>query len=446
MNVKKKNLVLGLGESGFAAASLLLQKGGEVFIADSRDAAMLGDRPAKLRELGAEVCLGECDLNAARKKYGFECCIISPGIPETAPMAKIVDGWRITVISELELGWSFCENKLVAVTGSNGKSTVLKLCCEMLENAGLRVACGGNYGEPLSAISGRPEMYDVVLIEVSSFQLERVMNFEPDIGAVLNIQPNHLDRHKTMSAYTEIKGRLFRNMGLSGTAIAGVDVFDRMKECGTKAGKWLSAGTKAGADLAYVNGAISGHTIGLGELDIRGTKFDNIIMGQGAAVAAGIAFLCGAKETDILSAIQNYQALPHRMEMIKEIDGVIYINNSKATTLSSIEASLIMTERPVRLLAGGILKENDVSFIKKKLAEKARAVYLFGKDALLLGACWKDVVECRVFGSLSEAFAAASGDARQGEAVMLAPGCASFDQYCNYCERGNEFVGLVKKL
>lgn len=218
-------LVLGLGASGEAAAQLLLRQGKRVVVLDAGASAALGTKAQKLRGQGCQVFIGTRNLPETQ----IEFVVVSPGIPETDPWVFELRKRGHKVISELELGWGACRSRILAVTGSNGKSTLVKLCCESLQKAGFSAVAGGNYGTPLSALACLEPVPQWVVVEVSSFQLETVDQFVPDTGILLNINPNHLDRHGTMDGYSDMKARLFRRMDLRNVAVVPEAIADRIR-------------------------------------------------------------------------------------------------------------------------------------------------------------------------------------------------------------------------
>lgn len=495
----KTALVLGLGVSGEAAARLLLGEGTCVTAVDYCDNTDLRNRSEKLEKEGAVVILGSDELPDGN----FEVCIISPGVPSHSAWARTIKTRRIEILSELELGASRCECPMLAVTGSNGKSTLSKVCGEAMALAGQRVVLAGNYGLPLCAVAGRSAELDWIVLEVSSFQLERVRSFRPRVGVLLNVQPNHLDRHGDMETYMKIKARLFRRMrnaecpdslersgrsaetgakkrpeirqrrtiapgarqgpnlprrrrglapqmrGLKSEIRNGEKgdvgiVLDKdleaVKRLSRGRNRWVTFGLSEQADYRYVDGWICR------SISVKGTIFENEVMGLTAAAAVAAIGACGFDPRAVESAIESFEPLPHRMQEILRIGGVRFVDDSKATNIAALQAALKMTQGSVRLIAGGLLKEKDLKPPKELLAQKVRKAYLIGKASEEMEVAWRDVVQCSLCVHLEKAVEAAWQEAEAGETILLSPGGASFDQFRNFEDRGEQFVRIVKSL
>ena len=355
-----KALVLGRGKSGTAAAALLRAQGCEVEFAD-----------------------------------GYDLVVTSPGIP---------------VKSELQLG---CEElkrrgwKLLAVTGSKGKSSVVKLVADAIGG----VPCG-NYGRPVTDLVSEKPGWAVV--EVSSFQLETT-TLPPDTfeaAAILNLQEDHLDRHGSVGVYHGLKRKLMTF-----------------------------------ATERFVNGeGPSGHEDGRSsDCPWKGSYFDNEILSENAAAAVGLMRVAGLDEVAIRRAFAEFKPLPHRMNLVAEIDGVRYVDDSKATSIAALVAGVRMASGKVRLIAGGLPKGDDPKTARSALTERVKKVYLIGQSAEAIFAAWNGAVDCEICGTMDRAVAAARRDAEEGETVLLSPGTASFDQFKSFGERGDVFARLVKK-
>ena len=419
----KAALVLGLGASGEAAARLLAGHGTRVTVADAGTSPGLEERAAALGKEGVTVRLGSRALPAG----DFQLCVVSPGI-------AVHDDWvtesrrrGMEVVGELELGWRHCTSRMLAVTGSNGKSTLVKLCRETLEKAGFRAVAGGNYGTPLSAWACRAPAPDWIVAEVSSFQLETVERFAPEVGILLNINPNHLDRHGTMEVYRATKARLFRRMGPGHTAVLPCDAPDDVWHAVPASCARRSFGLAPEADCRYADGWV----IGRGFTDpvpVTGTLLDNEVMGVTAAACAAAMEGCGVSPQWVGKAAGEFERLPHRMQTVATVRGITFVNDSKATNLAALAAGIRMAGGPVRLIAGGLLKEADLESVKKVLVKQVRGVYLIGKYSHAMASAWQDAVSCSVCSGLKEAIYQAWKEARTGEVVLLSPGCASFDQ------------------
>lgn len=435
-------IVLGLGDSGEAVTRLLLGEGAKVIVVDAADSPELQARRVAIERVGARVILRCTALPAG----AWDLCVVSPGLPSDAPWVAEAERRGAEVVSELELAARRCACPLLAITGSNGKSTLVKLCVEALRTAGLRAEPAGNYGPPLSARVSESGALDWLVVEVSSFQLERVRQFHPRVGVLLNLQPNHLDRHGTFEAYASVKARLFDRMTAGDTAIVHQEALSRMQELTQGSPRWVSFGHGSKAQVRCRNGRVRWAPGPKGVADFQTTIFHNPVLELSAAAATAAMIACGVPPTAVVTAAEAFQPLPHRMEFIGCLRGVRYVNDSKATTLSALRAAVLMTPGIVRLIAGGLLKEEDLTIPCDVLAQRVRMVYLIGRDAERLFQAWNGRVPCRLCGSLEAAVQAAAAEAQAGDTVLLAPGCASFDQFRNFEERGHRFREAVGRI
>jgi UDP-N-acetylmuramoylalanine--D-glutamate ligase len=434
-------LILGLGSSGEAAARLLLERGTHVTIMDAGTSPAIETRAAALRAEGVTVRIGSRDLPSAE----FDLCVISPGIPLADAAVMQARQRGLSILSELELGWRHSSSRMLAVTGSNGKSTLVKLCREALEKAGLNAVAGGNYGTPVSELVRQKPIPDWIVAEVSSFQLETVDRFAPDVGILLNLNPNHLDRHGTMEVYQATKARLFARMGAGHTAViplnAPVAVRAAIPELCN--GRTFALGLEA--DYRYEGGRI--HSRHMTEsVPVAGTAFDNAIMGLTAAACCAAMAGCGVEPRHVGLAAADFERLPHRMQTAATVRGVTFVNDSKATNLAAMAAGIQMARGPVRLIAGGLLKEKDLEPIKNILVNRVKRVYLIGKYSQVMASAWKDAVSCCMCKGLKEAIHEAWKEAEAGEVILLSPGCASFDQFKSFEDRGEQFLNVVKEI
>ena len=353
----------------------------------------------------------------------------------------------IALLSELELGWSRHRGKTVAVTGSNGKSTAVKWICEILQYAGLKAEIGGNYGIPAcEVVLEHPEL-DWLVLEVSSFQFETVQNFRADVAVLLNVLPNHLNRHKTMEIYRRTKARIFGSSSLPGdVCLVPDDLLPQLRDdLGGAERNWMTFGKTPDADYYFKNGRVF-HGLEM-TVDLSGTLFDSPIIGSctGAAVAA-VVDACGVAREAAGAVARRFRPLPHRLQRLGEINGVAYVNDSKATNLAATAAALQACGENIHLIAGGVPKETDYTFIKEILAERVKSIYLVGQASRAMYQAWSGVCLCVECGTLEVAFSTAKCAARPGETVLLSPGCASFDQFRRFEERGERFVALFQGL
>jgi UDP-N-acetylmuramoylalanine--D-glutamate ligase len=413
MHKYEKALVVGCGRSGRAAEALLRSEGTTV----------------------ASICQEITpDYRYEDLHFDPDVAIISPGFSLNHPWIRELVERGIPLVSELELGWSRRHCPVIAVTGSNGKSTVVKWIVESLAQAGQAAVPCGNYGFPVCAAVMLPEVPNWLVIEVSSFQLETVQEFRPEIGLLLNVLPNHLDRHGSMEAYRDLKLRLFENMTETDTAILPLDLPVKMKGRVVK-----TFGTEPTADFCYQNGQV-------GKINLSGTRFANEILGAAGAAVAAVCASCGIPPAAVEASARVFEPLPHRTALVAEIDGVKYVDDSKATNIAAMCAAVKMCAGKVHLIAGGRVKETDFSLAKDLLAQRVSHLYLIGEASGMMQAAWGDAVRCISCGTLENAVIAAQKQARPGETVLLSPACTSFDQFRDFNERGDCFAAAVRGL
>ena len=403
-------LIFGAGRSGRAASKLLARTGHDTAMLDGSDPFPAGN-------------------------WAF--AVASPGIPPSHAWIEECTRRNIPVISELELGAGWFRGRMLAVTGSKGKSSVVKLVAGALSAAGHPAVACGNYGTPLCEVATDHAGAEWAVVEVSSFQMEQTKRFRPAAAAMLNLQPDHLDRHGDMFTYMNLKLDLLRGVD-GGLALLphGFPVRDGMR----RSTRLETFGAGEG-DWRWSEGAVSGPR-GF-RASVTGSYFDNAVLGPAAAAACALMREAGLSPAEVEAGFASFEPLPHRMERVAEKDGVVYIDDSKATSLSAMEAAVGMAGRPVRLIAGGLPKGDDPRASTAVLQKGAQKVYLIGRCAGEYADAWRGSVDVEICGTLARAFACARREAKPGEAVLLSPGCASFDQYKSYGERGDEFKALA---
>lgn len=431
-------LVLGLGVSGRAAAMLLAGEGARVTAVDEADGDALRAACAGLRAAGVDVRPGA----GALPPGGFDLAVTSPGLPREHRWLAALRDRGVDPVPEFELGWSRLRSRVIAVTGTNGKSSVVKWMAEALCNAETTAVPCGNYGLPVCAVAARDRQPGWAVLELSSFQLEAAVRFRCEAGVLLNLLPNHLDRHPSFAAYAAAKARLFSRMGERDAAIVPAAELERVRPPGGGAGRWITFGP--GGTFAFRGGRVWNGDAEVA--DVSGTWFDNEILGQNAAAALAALHAVGIDPRCAVAAARAFTPLPHRMETVAVRGGVRFVNDSKATTLSALSAALRMCGGRVRLIAGGLLKEPPDPIVKEVLAQRAAGVYLIGSATEKLFQAWSDSCPCRRCETLEKAVAAAAAEARPGEVVLLSPGGASFDQFSGYQARGDAFRALVRNL
>ena len=447
-------LILGAGESGLAAASLVSGRGARVIVAGKRRA---GDpEAARLADMGV-VFTGE-DLCVSAKQFCASCecpydavAVISPGIPYSSDAVRVLEGSSVRVAGELEMGVSCLSQgtKVVAVTGSKGKSSLVKLISDSLNLAGMRSVPCGNYGTAVSRVAVM-EGVDAAVVECSSFQLESLHGaLGADASVVLNVSPDHLDRHGTMDAYADVKMRIFGGCPAERCFVPGPSS-DEYRLAGRSSSMFgrspVTFGVSDDCFWEWRPGCVvnrDGFCV-----PISGTYFDNRILGPAAAAGAAVLSSLGLDERGIGHGFACFEPLPHRMQRVAEKNGVLFVDDSKATSLSALAAGCAMSQKPVFLIAGGRLKEKPIDLCKEFVTYGVRKVYLIGESSSELASVWKDGVSVSVCGVLENAVSEAYADAVSagGGTVLLSPGTASFDQFASYAERGEKFSCAVCKL
>ncbi|HEX7077835.1 MAG TPA: UDP-N-acetylmuramoyl-L-alanine--D-glutamate ligase [Candidatus Eisenbacteria bacterium] len=438
-----KALVVGVARSGIAAARLLKRHGAEVRAIDRRKADELGQAAAELEAMGAEALLGTMD---ARALEGRDLVVTSPGVPLDLPLFREAERRGIPVLAEVEIGFAVARAPIAAVTGTNGKSTTVELLGAMGRAAGRRTEVLGNIGLALSERADEVPEDGLLVVEISSFQLEACARFRPRVGVLLNVTPDHLDRHGTIERYAEIKARLFarqteddfRVQPLADGRITALLRAMRSKPLWfgftdpTGDGVW-----EAGGALRYRFAGDQGTLLRRDEATLPGPHNTE---NMAAAAAAGLAV--GLPPRAIASALRDFRGLPHRLAAVAEIDGVRYVNDSKSTNVDSLKRALESYIAPITLIAGGRDKNGDFEAIRPLVMERVRRAVLVGEAAAKLQRSWPDL-SVRRAATLEEAVAIAAEETPAGGLVLLSPGCASYDMFRNFEERGARFEAAV---
>ncbi len=441
---KTSAAIIGLGLSGEAAAELLLREGAAVSVFDDRAGPPQQDRARRLSARGAEVRLG----GAAEKGWrGYETVVVSPGIPPGHRLLVRARRAGVPVISEVELASRFLPGRLVAVTGTNGKTTTVSLLVEIFRRAGRPAVAGGNIGYPLSRIALEEAGDRMVVAEISSFQLENVETFRPGTAVFLNLTPDHLDRYPSMKEYGESKLKIFARQGKGDRAVFPGELAAFLAEAIPPGVEIITWGGPEGI-TRLEEGQIRAYlpegrrTVCPGEaIARRGPAFlDNALAAAAAALAEGVA------AEDIGAVLNSFPALPHRLEYLGKAGGVGFYNDSKSTNPAAAAAALEAFSRPVFWLAGGSDKGLDFSRIGPILPGPVKRVLLLGENREKLGRVVEGKVPFRYVSSLPEAVAEAFRAAEPGDVILLSPGSASFDMFENYRDRGDRFKALVREL
>jgi UDP-N-acetylmuramoylalanine--D-glutamate ligase len=413
--------VLGLARSGVAAALALRARGEEVIGCDAgaSEDPRLAEAARRLSAAGVEVQLDASGVALAARARTL---IKSPGVPQSAPLVVAARSRGIPVLGELEVAWRLLENEFVAVTGTNGKTTTTEWIGHIHREAEAPVAVAGNVGTAVSSLIGEIDSGTTVVCEASSFQLEDTEAFAPEAAVLLNLEPDHLDRHESMEAYTAAKLRIFANQ--SGDDIAVVP------------GDGISLSTRARV-IRYGDGAERE----LAE-EIRLPGEHNR---QNGMAAAATCLARGIDEQAVAQGLRTFRGVVHRLEPIAELDGVRWVNDSKATNVASTIVALRAFRGGVHLIAGGRGKGQDFSPLAPLVRDRCRAAYLIGEAAPELAVALESAgVELHEVGDLARAVAQARRRARIGETVLLSPACASYDQYQDFEARGDHFRALVE--
>lgn len=439
-------LVYGLGASGSAAAKFLHDRGVEVLGVDGRRAEdlVLGDLAATGSRM--KLFLGE---EPSRLPLAIDAIVVSPGVPLDRPILRQAREQGIPIVAEVELAFPHLDGSVVGITGSNGKSTTTAMTGALLEASGFAAEVCGNIGVPLiSVIEGAPGR--VFVVELSSFQLEAVSSFRPKAAALLNLAPDHLDRHGTLESYLAVKANLFARQEEGDFAVLNADD-PLVRQVGTRARKRYFSRREKVEDGCYLDGDLVVEVdpeSGAGELfrrsDVGQLGEHNL---ENAMAAALLARSMGASPAGFSAALARFEGLSHRMESIALIDGVQWVNDSKGTNVAAALKSLeAMTPGTVHLILGGRGKGESFEPLREPVSEKAARVYLIGETTAELRDVLEGSTQLEEVGDLESAVRRAAQDAVPGETVLLSPACTSFDQYSNFAARGDHFRRLVRAL
>jgi UDP-N-acetylmuramoylalanine--D-glutamate ligase len=441
-------LVVGLARTGMATALFCAARGAAVTATDSRTEAEIGESVAQLRAAGVALELG----GHQEKTFLQQDLIVpSPGVPADAPLLNAARAKGVTIWSEIELAYRFLQGKMIGITGSNGKTTTTSLVEHILRTADFRTILAGNIGTPLiSCVDGMTET-SVTVVELSSFQLEMTETFRPDIGVFLNLTPDHLDRHHAMDAYASAKARIFRSQTEQDAAVLNADDPATLPFAPKRPRvHWFSrkASVAQGACLRGEEIVFRGGGDGKDEPVMNRTdiplpgahNLENVL----AAVAA--TRLAGARPEAIARGVKTFAGVEHRLEFVAEIGGVRYYNDSKATNVDATLKALDAFAGRILVILGGKDKGSDYSVLQQPLRAKAILALLIGAAVEKIEQQIAGSVAIERSGTLANAVATAAHSARPGDIVLLAPACASFDQFQNYEQRGRVFKDLVRQL
>jgi UDP-N-acetylmuramoylalanine--D-glutamate ligase len=448
MEVANKHvLVVGLGKSGVASALFLKSRGAVVTVSDAKPQQELGSELSLLLDHGIAV---ETGGHGERTFRGQDLIVVSPGVPFDAPLLQQARAMGENVIGEIELAAQFFPGRMIAITGSNGKTTTTALTGEIVAAGGFHTVVGGNIGTPAISLVENATPETVAVLEVSSFQLETIQSYRAHIAVILNITPDHLDRHRTFAAYTRAKARIFENQQEADFAILNADDPTCEELAGaTKANLFWFSRQKEVSRGAFVR---DGHIIfrdaedeteimPLSEISLKGShNVENVL----AAASVGMLMRCTSAQ--IRTAIREFKAVEHRLEYVATVRGVEFYNDSKATNVDATIKAIESFPANIHLILGGKDKGSDYSVLNELLRERVKAVYTIGAAAEKIESQIKGTVEIIHAETLDAAVKRAAKTAEPGDIVLLAPACASFDQFQNYEHRGKAFKEIVKTL
>jgi UDP-N-acetylmuramoylalanine--D-glutamate ligase len=436
-----KALVVGLERSGLASLELLKAHGAELKATDARPLSEMPAATETLRRLDvpyvpqAAPAFEDCDL-----------IVLSPGVPADLPLVEAARQRGVEVIGEVELAGRYLQGKIIGITGSNGKTTTTALVGHILRESGIAAQVGGNIGAAVTGIvaSSRPDQWNV--LELSSFQLETIRTFRADIAVCLNLTPDHLDRHYTLEKYAAAKGRLFETQRAGDYAVLNADDSHCVDYSAITRAQplWFSLTRAITPGVWLENGSLwfDGELLmRAADIPIRGRH--NI---ENTMAAAAAARLAGAQLGAIAGAVRSFHAVEHRLEFVRSINGVDYYNDSKATNVDATLKALDAFDGGLWVILGGKDKGSDYTLLRDALRKKARGILLIGAAAEKIAGQLNDGLPLIRSGTLDAAVGLASANASPGDTVLLAPACASFDQFDNYEHRGRVFKKLVKDL
>jgi UDP-N-acetylmuramoylalanine--D-glutamate ligase len=461
----KRVLVVGLARTGVATALFCAARGARVTATEQRSAPELGSAVQQLRSAG---CVLELGGHGARTFLEQDLIVPSPGVPSGLPGLVAARAAQIPIWSEIELAWRFLRGRLIAITGSNGKTTVASLVGHILKCAGMPVFVAGNIGTPLISRVAETNSASIAVAEFSSFQLETIEALRPDIGVLLNLTPDHLDRHASFEAYSQAKARMFENQTEDDAAVLNADDAAASQYAPERPRLyWFTRGKRI-AEGAYLHGEqilfrCDGQETALlerGDIQLRGEhNVENVL------AAAAAAFLSGAAPDVIAAGVRSFPGVEHRLEFVAEIAGVVFFNDSKATNVDAALKALAAFPGKLLVILGGKDKGSDYAPLAEPLRQRAKEILLIGtaaeKIAAQLTLQWGSQtvlsrgtrepgastgVPMERAGTLERAVAVAFEHARRGDTVLLAPACASFDQFENYEHRGRVFKESVHAL
>jgi UDP-N-acetylmuramoylalanine--D-glutamate ligase len=449
LNLKnRKVLVVGLAKTGLAAARFLRNQGAQVTAADLLTQDQLGPCAEQALAMGVSLELGPHKTETFLK---CDLIVLSPGVPHTIGPIEAARKAGIPVIGELELAVRHIKEPIVAITGTNGKTTTTNLVGEMLKASGLEVFVGGNIGAPLIGYVDSGSRVDVIVAEISSFQLDTMESFRPKVGVLLNISEDHLDRYKDFHAYIRSKGRLFENQDITDIAVLnGADPLILPLESALRAQKLYfninahdgkKGGGLQGDKIVFQVPGRARPTLSLANFQLKGVH--NV---ENATAASLAAWAAGAHKSGIQSTLDTFKGLHHRLEHIRTVHGVQYYNDSKGTNVGAVMRSLESFDAPVVLIMGGRDKGGSYTVLRGLIRERVKRLIAIGEAREKILHAVSGATDCQKATSLEEAVHLAAQAATPGDVVLLSPACSSFDMFTDYAERGEAFCKAVNNL
>jgi len=436
----KRLSILGAGRTGIAAAEKIREFGGVPFVSDSSEIDgevldLLKEKNIEFETGGHSGAVLKCDL-----------MILSPGVLPDSKIVSRAKSLGLTVWPEVELAYRICNGKIIGVTGSNGKTTTTALIGEILKNSGRSTFVCGNIGSPFIKVADEIPDDGYAVVELSSFQLEIIDEFKADVAVILNITPDHLDRHGDFDGYASAKLRIFENQRKDDFSIVNYDDNYLRNKCLNLASKisWFSIESKETEIHAEPGGGLYINKNKL--MDSNDIKLRGMHNLSNVCAAAAAANSIGVDNDKIIDTLKTFAGVEHRLEFVRLIGGVSFINDSKGTNVDSVFWALKAVPAPAILIAGGRDKAGDFTRLNDLVKTKVKAVILVGEAAGKIDKAWKQLTECRFASDMKEAVSIAYRDAKDGDTVLLSPGCASFDMYRNFEERGNDFKKAVMAL
>jgi UDP-N-acetylmuramoylalanine--D-glutamate ligase len=444
-NVTGRNvMVVGAGRSGVAAAELLAAKGARVTLADT---ASTLDDAQRLMQMGVRLALG---AHQPDQFASADLLVLSPGVPPDQPPILAARAAGVPIISEVELAFRWLSGRTIAITGTKGKSTTTTLTARMLTEAGLHATAGGNLGWPLSRQVGESRADSLHVVEVSSFQLEATDTFHPWIAVLLNLSPDHLDRHASFEEYGAAKRRIFANQTAADWAVVNAD---------DPAALDLARGGRAqrfdfALDTALTDGVtVADRTIvrlqdgaAMPLVPLASVRLTGRHLLKDVLAAAAVGCLAGVPPDAMRRAVEGFSGLEHALERVAEIDGVRFVNDSKATNIAAAGQAIESFDGGVVAILGGRFKGGRFEDLRERVADRVGAIVAIGESAPLIHAALSDLVPVHDASSMADAVRTAFGAAAPGGVVLLAPACSSFDMFRDYAERGRVFKEEVEAL